>query len=58
MRVNRLWAINKWLPVSKAMGPIRELYMNKEKIWGFSGLAGEVNQYNSSTLMSAHHHLK
>ncbi|MGW8441842.1 monooxygenase family protein [Paenibacillus sp. S33] len=36
MRVNRLWAINKWLPVSKAMGPIRELYMNKDL--GFLGI--------------------
>src|SRR5258706_10181914 len=24
MRVNKLWAVNKWLPVSKAMGPMVE----------------------------------
>jgi hypothetical protein len=36
MRVNRLWAIHKWLPVFRAMGPmIRELYMNREL--GFRG---------------------
>lgn len=31
MRINRLWAIHKWLPVFKSMGPmIKELYMNPE----------------------------
>nr|WP_205524726.1 DUF4188 domain-containing protein [Paenibacillus sp. ALJ109b] len=31
MRVNRLWAIHKWLPVFKSMGPmIKELYMNPD----------------------------
>lgn len=31
MRINRLWAIHKWLPVLKSMGPmIKELYMNPE----------------------------
>lgn len=31
MRVNRLWAIHKWLPVFRAMGPMmRELYTNRE----------------------------
>jgi len=31
MRVNKIWAIHKWLPVFKAMGPmIRELYQNPE----------------------------
>ncbi|MGF9697947.1 MULTISPECIES: DUF4188 domain-containing protein [Paenibacillus] len=36
MRINRLWAVHKWLPVFKAMGPmIRELYMNPDT--GFLG---------------------
>ncbi|HBU84292.1 MAG TPA: DUF4188 domain-containing protein [Paenibacillus sp.] len=36
MRINRLWAIHKWLPVFKSMGPmIRELYMNPDT--GFLG---------------------
>lgn len=31
MRVNRLWAVHKWLPVFMAMGPmIKELYTHKE----------------------------
>jgi hypothetical protein len=31
MRVNRLWALHKWIPVARAMPPmIRELYANKE----------------------------
>ena len=31
MRVNRLWAVHKWVPVARAMGPmIRELYANKD----------------------------
>lgn len=31
MRVNRLWAVNKWLPVARAMGPmIQELMANKD----------------------------
>ncbi|KMJ56914.1 transcriptional regulator [Bacillus sp. LL01] len=31
MRINKWWAIYKWLPVFMAMPPmIRELYMNKE----------------------------
>ncbi|WP_248924582.1 DUF4188 domain-containing protein [Paenibacillus hamazuiensis] len=29
MRVNRIWAVHKWFPVFRAMGPmIRELYAN------------------------------
>lgn len=36
MRVNRLWAIHKWLPVFTSMGPmIKELYMNPDT--GFLG---------------------
>jgi hypothetical protein len=36
MRVNRLFAIHKWFPAFKAMGPmIRELYMNRDL--GFLG---------------------
>lgn len=36
MRVNRLWAIHKWLHVFKSMGPmIKELYMNPDT--GFLG---------------------
>ncbi|WP_054957755.1 DUF4188 domain-containing protein [Paenibacillus dakarensis] len=31
MRVNRLWAVHKWLPVFRAMSPmIRELYTQRE----------------------------
>ena len=31
MRVNKLWALTKWVPVAAAMGPmIRELYANPE----------------------------
>ncbi|WP_270165694.1 DUF4188 domain-containing protein [Paenibacillus sp. SYP-B4298] len=31
MRVNKLWAIHKWLPVAQAMGPmIKELYEQPE----------------------------
>ena len=31
MRVNRLWALHKWIPVARAMPPmLRELYANKE----------------------------
>jgi hypothetical protein len=31
MRVNRLWAVHKWLPVARAMPPmIKELIANKE----------------------------
>jgi hypothetical protein len=31
MRVNRLWALNKWIPVARAMPPmIEELMANKE----------------------------
>ena len=31
MRVNRLWAVHKWLPVLKSMSPmIQELYRNPE----------------------------
>jgi hypothetical protein len=36
MRVNRLWAIHKWLPVFLSMGPmLRELYTHREL--GFRG---------------------
>lgn len=36
MRINRLWAIHKWLPVFKSIGPmIKELYMNPNT--GFLG---------------------
>ncbi|SFM44443.1 protein of unknown function [Paenibacillus sp. 1_12] len=36
MRVNRLWAVHKWLPVFLAMGPmVRELYTNRKL--GFRG---------------------
>jgi hypothetical protein len=36
MRVNRLWAVHKWLPTMMAMGPmIRTLYQHPEK--GFLG---------------------
>ncbi|GAA3400347.1 DUF4188 domain-containing protein [Paenibacillus hodogayensis] len=31
MRINRLWAVHKWLPVFKAMGPmLQELYRNPQ----------------------------
>jgi hypothetical protein len=31
MRVNRLWELNKWIPVARAMPPmIEELMRNKE----------------------------
>jgi hypothetical protein len=31
MRINRLLAVNKWMPVARAMGPmLRELYANKD----------------------------
>ena len=34
MRINQIFAISKWLPVAKAMGPmIKELYQNPQ--WGF-----------------------
>ncbi|MGE6259936.1 DUF4188 domain-containing protein [Heyndrickxia sporothermodurans] len=33
MRINKWWAIHKWLPVFKSMPPmIRELYINKETL--------------------------
>ncbi|RKN79079.1 DUF4188 domain-containing protein [Paenibacillus ginsengarvi] len=36
MRINRLWAVHKWLPVLLAMGPmIKELYTNRKL--GFRG---------------------
>jgi hypothetical protein len=36
MRINKLWAVHKWLPVARAMGPmITELYQHPEK--GFLG---------------------
>jgi hypothetical protein len=36
MRVNKLWAVHKWLPVAAAMGPmLAELYKHPEK--GFLG---------------------
>ncbi len=40
-RINRLFAFNKWLPVTKAMGPmLRELYANPELgfLGGFSSV--------------------
>ncbi|MFC6334079.1 DUF4188 domain-containing protein [Paenibacillus septentrionalis] len=38
MRINKRWALHKWLPVFFAMpGMIRELYMNKQKL-GFMSL--------------------
>ena len=31
MRINKFWAVHKWVPVFVAMGPmLKELYMNKE----------------------------
>ncbi|WP_046176344.1 DUF4188 domain-containing protein [Domibacillus indicus] len=31
MRINKVWAVHKWLPVFMAMGPmLKELYTNKE----------------------------
>ncbi|NHN29069.1 DUF4188 domain-containing protein [Paenibacillus agricola] len=31
MRVNKIWAIHKWLPVFMAMGPmVKELYQNRD----------------------------
>lgn len=42
MRINRLWAVHKWMPVGKAMGPmIRELYQNPEL--GFLGAETFLN---------------
>jgi hypothetical protein len=46
MRVNRLFAFNKWIPVAKAMGPmIKELYQNPgigfismEFFWNWRGV--------------------
>jgi hypothetical protein len=36
MRVNRLWALHKWIPTARAMGPmLRALYQHPEK--GFLG---------------------
>lgn len=36
MRVNKVWAVHKWLPVAQAMGPmLTELYRHPEK--GFLG---------------------
>lgn len=36
MKINRLWAMHKWFPVFKSMGPmIKELYMNPDT--GFLG---------------------
>lgn len=36
MRINKLWAVHKWFPVSRAMGPmLKELYMHREL--GFRG---------------------
>ncbi|GIP37199.1 transcriptional regulator [Paenibacillus sp. J31TS4] len=33
MRINRLWAVHKWLPVFRAMTPMmKELYTNKEEL--------------------------
>ncbi|MDM5279067.1 DUF4188 domain-containing protein [Paenibacillus silvae] len=42
MRINRLWAIHKWLPVFNAMGPmIKELYQNPDT--GFLGTEFMMN---------------
>ncbi|UOE96094.1 DUF4188 domain-containing protein [Alkalihalobacillus sp. LMS39] len=42
MRINKWWAIHKWLPVAKAMpGMIRELYSNKK--YGFLSLESTMN---------------
>ncbi|WP_366289621.1 DUF4188 domain-containing protein [Paenibacillus sp. AN1007] len=42
MRINRLWAIHKWLPVFNSMGPmIKELYQNPDT--GFLGTEFLVN---------------
>jgi hypothetical protein len=41
LRINRLFAVDKWLPTSKAMGPmLRELYANPQLgfLGGFSSL--------------------
>lgn len=46
MRVNRLFALHKWIPVAKAMGPmIKELYQNSEigfisteVLWNWRGI--------------------
>ncbi|RPJ50124.1 MAG: DUF4188 domain-containing protein [Chloroflexi bacterium] len=36
MRINKLWAVHRWLPVAQAMGPmLAELYKHPEK--GFLG---------------------
>jgi hypothetical protein len=39
MRINNFWAINKWLPVAKSMGPMLES-LEKDQDSGF--LSGEV----------------
>src|SRR5262245_22780907 len=42
MRVNRLWALRKWVPTAMAMGPmLRELYAHPEK--GFLGARATLN---------------
>lgn len=42
MRINRLWKVNKWLPVAKAMGPmIAELSKDPES--GFLGASSYLN---------------
>ncbi len=50
MRVNRLWAFRKWLPVAGAMPPmLRELYAHPEK--GFLGGEMFFNLFPLSTIL-------
>lgn len=51
-RINKLWAVHKWLPVMNAMSPmLQELYRNKEELgfmdgtYHFSGRGLTLIQY-------------
>jgi hypothetical protein len=49
MRVNRLWAIHKWLPTAMAMGPmLKTLYQHPEK--GFLGAQTYLNWRGVTTV--------
>ncbi len=49
MRINRLWAIHKWLPTMMAMGPmLKTLYQHPEK--GFLGARTYLNWRGVTTV--------
>ena len=49
MRINKLWAVHKWLPVARAMGPMLET-LNKYPEKGYLGGEGFINGRTSLAL--------